>query len=150
MRAFLRFTVLTFLFFCVGWLVVRMAAQPPTATTAASQPTQADRDSGYEVLARGVVASRAFPVQFKNTPLRMEFRNYVMGKGITDSFKLPTQVLMEVRLGQVNATVNQQKHEYHQGDFWVVENGSSVVLENPGEAAVVRAIYIFEGNVGKP
>ncbi len=118
------------------------------ATNAAPQPTQADRDSGYEVLAKGVVASRIF-IQFKSMPLRLEFRNLTMGKGISEAVTLPTQVLMEVRLGQVNATVRGTKHEHHQGDFWVAEKGDSVVLENPGEVAVIRAIYIYERAAGK-
>ena len=132
------------------WLAARAGAQPPAPAAQTAQPSQADRNSGYEVLAKGVVASRVVPIQFKSTPLRMEFRNYLMGKGITDKFSVPTQVLMEVRLGQVNASVNDQRHEYHQGDFWVVESGSSVVLENPGEAAIVRAMYIYAGKAAKP
>src|SRR5216683_115427 len=94
------------------------------------------------------VASRIF-IQFKSMPLRLEFRNLTMGKGISEAVTLPTQVLMEVRLGQVNATVRGAKHEYHQGDFWVAEKGDSVVLENPGEVAVIRAIYIYEKAAGK-
>jgi hypothetical protein len=149
MRSFLRLSFLSLTVFIAGWLALDLAAQKPAATIAAPQPTQADRDSGYEVLAKGVVASRIFPIQFKSTPLRMEFRNLTMGKGISEAVTLPTQVLMEVRLGQVNTTVRNTKREYHQGDFWVAEKGDSVVLENTGEVAVIRAIYIYERAAGK-
>ena len=149
MRSFQRLSFLCLIVFNAGWLALHLAAQQPAATNAAPQPTQADRDSGYEVLSKGVVASRIFPIQFKSTPLRTEFRNLIMGKGISEAVTFPTQVLMEVRLGQVNATVRGAKHEYHQGDFWVAEKGDSVVLENPGDVAVIRAIYIYEKVAGK-
>jgi hypothetical protein len=148
MRSFLRLSFFCLIIFIAGWRVLHLAAQQ-AATNAASQPTQADRDSGYEVLAKGVVASRIFPIQFKSTPLRIEFRNLTMGKGTSEAVTLPTQVLMEVRLGQVNAIIRGTKHEYHQGDFWVAEKGDSVVLENPGEVAVIRAIYIYKKAAGK-
>ncbi len=149
MRSFLRLSFLCLIVFIAGGQALHLAAQESAAANAAPEPTQADRDSGYEVLAKGVVASRIFPIQFKNIPLRMEFRNLTMGKGISEAVTLPTQVLMEVRLGQVNATVRGAKHEYHQGDFWVAEKGDSVVLENPSEVAVIRAIYIYKGAAGK-
>jgi len=149
MRSFLRLSFLCSIVLITGWRVQHLAAQQPAATNAAPQPTQTDRDSGYEVMAKGVVASRIFPIQFKSVPLRMEFRNLIMGKGTSEAVTLPTQALLEVRLGQVNASIRGTKHEYHQGDFWVAEKGDSVILENPGEVTVIRAIYIYKRASGK-
>ena len=92
MRSLLRLSSLCLILFIVAWLALHLAAQQPAATNAVPQPTQADRDSGYEVLAKGVVASRIFPIQFKSTPLRMEFRNLTMGNGVSEAVTLPTQV----------------------------------------------------------
>src|SRR5713101_7728174 len=88
MRSPLRLSFLCLIVFIAGWLGLHVAAQQPTTMSAAGKPTQADRDSGYEVLAKGVVASRIFPIQFKSTPLRMEFRNLTMGKGISEAVTL--------------------------------------------------------------
>lgn len=100
----------------------------------------------YEVLVKGVAASRAAEIQFQTTPVRLEIRNLAMGHGQTDAIPVPTQILMELRQGSVISSINQEKRERKQGDFWVVEKGSALTLQNPGEVAVIRAIYIFEGN----
>lgn len=105
-----------------------------------------DRNSQYEVLVKGVAASRAAQIQFQTAPVRLEIRNLVMGHGQTETIPVQAQILMELRQGSVVSSINQEKRERKQGDFWVVEKGSSLTLQNPGELAVVRAIYIFEGN----
>lgn len=105
-----------------------------------------NRASGYEVLAKGIVGSRPFQVQFKSSPLRLEIRNWVMGRGETEPIPTPTRVLVEVRQGAVTTSINQEKQNRSQGDFWVVDKGSSFTVQNSGEVAVLRAIYIFEGS----
>lgn len=100
----------------------------------------------YELLAKGVVSSAPFQVQFKSAPLRLEVRNLVMGRGETESIPTPTRILLEVRQGTVTATISQERQIRNQGDFWVVERGSPFTIQNSGEVAVIRAIYIFEGS----
>jgi hypothetical protein len=102
--------------------------------------------SPYELLAKGVVSSAAFQVQFKSAALRLEIRNLIMGRGETESIPTPSRVLLEVRQGGVTTTINQEKLSRSQGDFWVVDKGSIFTIQNSGEVAVLRAIYIFEGS----
>jgi hypothetical protein len=110
------------------------------------KPKTAERPSEYELVAKGVAGSSPLQVQFKSAPLRLEFRNLVMGRGESEAIPVPTTTLMELRQGGITITVNGQKEERRQGDFWVVEKGSALTIQNPGEVAVIRAIYIFEGN----
>lgn len=100
----------------------------------------------WELLAKGVVSSAAFQVQFKSAALRLEIRNLIMGRGETESIPTPSRVLLEVRQGGVTTTINQEKLSRSQGDFWVVDKGSIFTIQNFGEVAVLRAIYIFEGS----
>jgi len=115
--------------------------QPAPAGQGQRQPDSAQ----YQVLVKGMAASRPFRVQFKSAPLRLEFRNLVMGRGNTDSIPVPTRILMELRLGGVTTVINGERRERRQGEFWVVEKGSSLRVQAPGEVATIRAIYIFEG-----
>jgi hypothetical protein len=112
----------------------------------AAQVIQSQQDTSlYQVLVKGIAASRPFRVQFKSAPLRLEFRNLVMGRGNSDSIPVPTRILMELRLGGVTTVINGERRERRQGEFWVVEKGSSLRFQAPGEVATIRAIYIFEG-----
>jgi len=97
-------------------------------------------------LAKGVVSSAPFQVQFKSAALRLEIRNLIMGRGETESIPAPTRILLEVRQGAVTATINREKQSWSQGDFWVVDKGSSFTIQNSGEVAVLRATYILEGS----
>jgi hypothetical protein len=108
--------------------------------------TAEERPFEYELIAKGVAGSLPLRVQFKSAPLRLEFRNLVVGRGESEPVPVPTTILMELRQGGVTATINGQKHERHQGDFWVVEKGGSLTIQNLEGVAVIRGIYIFEGN----
>ncbi len=125
-------------------LAVCVFAQETSQTDEASKD-QTRQPAQFELLAKGVAASAAFQVQFKSAPLRLEIRNLVMGRGETESIPTPTRILLELRQGAVTTTANQQRHEWRQGDFWVVEKNSPFRIQNAGEVAVLRAIYIFEG-----
>ena len=135
----LAFPVAT-LIVLLGASVHSQQAGSPTTTAQNPQP-----ETKYEALAKGVAATLPFQVQFRSAPLRLEMRNLVMGRGITETIPTPTRILMEVRQGAVTATTSQGKHEWRQGDFWTVEKDSSLTIQNDGEVAVIRAIYIFEG-----
>ncbi len=110
-----------------------------------NRETQTSQSAKYEVLTKGLVASRPFAVQFKSAPLRLEIRNLVMGRGDARDVPTPTTILMELRGGTVTTGVKGEMRERHQGEFWTVEKESSLTIRNPGEVAVIRAIYIFEG-----
>ena len=107
---------------------------------------QTRQPAQFQLLAKGIVATAPFQVQFKSAPLRLEIRNLVMGRGVTESIPTPTRILLELRQGAMTTITNQEKHEWHQGDFWVVDKNSPFTIQNSGEVAVLRAIYIFEGN----
>ncbi|HEY4846353.1 MAG TPA: hypothetical protein VIH87_00815 [Methylocella sp.] len=113
-----------------------------------AQQTQEEQASPpqYESLVKGIAASSPLQIQFKSAPLRLEIRNLVMGRGDTEAIPTPTRILMEVRQGAITTTINDEKHDWRQGDFSMVDKGSLMTIQNPGEVAVIRAIYIYEGN----
>jgi hypothetical protein len=123
--------------------VVTHGHAPVIQEQRAAQQTQS---GGFEVVAKGIVASPPFEVHFTSVPLRLAFRNLIMGRGETEQIRFDTTVLMELRQGGVVTTINQQKTERASGDFWVVERSVPITIQNPGEVAVIRAVYIFEGN----
>ena len=123
------------------------AAIDPVAQTAESKTAVGENSRPqYEVLAKGIVASPTFSAQFKSAPLRLEFRNWVMGRGETETIPTPTRILMELRQGTITTTLSGEKNERQQGDFWMVEKGAALSIQNPGEVGVVRAIYIYENS----
>jgi len=129
-----------------GALAIRSAgAQRATEPTQRPATAQPDQRPEYEVLAKGIVANRPFQTQFATAPLRLEFRNLIMGRGESEQIPVPTVILMELRQGAITTTIDRDRRERHQGDFWVVEPGRTITMQNPGEAAVVRALYIFTG-----
>jgi hypothetical protein len=114
--------------------------------TETSETGEAGQTSPYELLAKGLVGSSPIQVQFKSAPLRLQIRNLIMGHGETEPIPTPTRILLELRQGAVTTTINREKQDRRQGDFWVVDKGSSFTVQNSGEVAVLRGIYIFEGN----
>jgi len=141
-RTFSRFLPFSLLLCSSGFLVLAQEANQAPKQAKEQAPTSAQ----YGVAAKGIVASPAVKIQFKSAPLRLEVRNLIMGRGETESIPAPTRILLELRQGAVTTTVNREKQERHQGDFWVVEKDSSFTIQNSGEVAVLRAIYIFEGS----
>ena len=126
-------------------LATRVLCQERTQT-AQPKGDENRQTSAYELVTKGVVGSSVLRVQFKTAPLRLEIRNLVMGRGETEAIPIPTRILLEVRQGAVTTTINQEQQGRSQGDFWVVDKGSSFTMQNSGEVAVIRAIYIFEGS----
>lgn len=105
-----------------------------------------EQSAEYEILVKGLAASRPLQIQFQTAAVRLEIRNLVMGHGQTETIPTPTQIVMELRQGRISTATNQEKQERRQGEFWVVDKGSILTIQNPGELAVIRAIYVFEGN----
>jgi len=77
--------------------------------------------------------------------VRLEVRDLVMGPGIARDIPLGARVLMELRGGAAVTTIDGTKQERRPGDFWEVPKGSVLTIENPGDVAVIRAIYLYEG-----
>ncbi len=103
------------------------------------EPTQ------YEIITKGLLANPIFPIQFQSADLRLEIRNFIMGPGQAQAVPIPTRAIMELRGGGVITTIDREKRERRPGDFWVVEKGSALALDNRSDVVVIRAIYIFEG-----
>ena len=99
----------------------------------------------YEIIAKGLLGSRLFPVQFRSADLRLEIRNLIMGRGEARAVPTPDRAIMELRGGGVVTTIDGEGRERRPGDFWRVEKGSTLTLENRADVAVIRAIYILEG-----
>jgi hypothetical protein len=110
----------------------------------ADQGSAKEPAGGYETLVKGVAASRALPVQFETAPVKVEFRNLVLGPGESEPIPAPTVIWMELRLGTVVTTINKESLERRPGDFWTVDKGASLTIKNPSEVAVIRAIYVSE------
>lgn len=98
----------------------------------------------YEVVTQGLLANRGVSMPFRSARVRLEIRNLVMGQASAEKVPIPTTVIMELRGGTVTTTIDGQQQERRPGDFWTVEKGRVLSIANPGEVAVIRAIYIFE------
>lgn len=123
-----------------GLLLMALAAPDIIRGQVAAPPAQP-----YEVITKGLLGDTPFSVQFRSAPLRLEIRNLIMGPGITDVVPTANRALMELRGGGVVTTINGQRQERRQGDFWTVEKGSRLIIESTGDVAVIRAIYVIEG-----
>ena len=116
---------------------------PFLAPTAAAQRTSPD--SGYQVITKGLLGGPVYPVQFRTAKLRLETRNLIMGPGRAESVPTPVRTIMELRGGALTATLNGKRQEHVPGDFWVVNKGDTLSLENQGDVAIIRAVQISEG-----
>lgn len=111
--------------------------QTPTAQVGSRDST------AYEVLTKGLLGSKVFPLQFRSSRVRLDVRNLIMGPGKAANVPTPTRTILELRGGVVLATVNGTTEEHYPGDLWVVEKGSVVTLENRGDVVVIRALYLY-------
>ena len=126
--------------------VMLIAAQPNRMSSAQEAQKEANRLPYYSLVTQGMLAGPIFPYQFQSAPLRLEVRNLIIGHSKASGVPTPTNILMELRGGAVITTINGQTQERTQGDFWTVEKGSSLAIENQGQAAVIRAVYVFPGS----
>jgi hypothetical protein len=112
-----------------------------SSAQAAQQKTEST--SYYSLHTQGMITSPVFPYEFQSAKLHVEIRNLILGHAKADQVPTPTDILMELRGGVVTTTINGQSHERMQGDFWTVEKGASLAIENRGQAAVIRAVYLY-------
>jgi hypothetical protein len=99
----------------------------------------------YEVITEGLLGNPAFSVQFRSAALRLGVRDLIMGPGQAQSVPTHVRTLMELRGGGVVTIINDESQQRLPGDFWIVEQGSTLSLQNDGDVAVIRAIQLFEG-----
>lgn len=125
------------------WMSAPAAAQ----TTARQDPTSVSptESKPYEVITKGLLGSPVYPVQFKSAALRLDIRNLIVGPGTAQGIPIKERTLMELRGGGVVTTIDGQKQTRRAGDFWVVERGSALSIENAGDVAVIRAMEMVEG-----
>jgi hypothetical protein len=126
--------------------VLLVAASGLTGRSAQSQdPNREKERPSYQIVAKGLLANPAFSVQFHSAPLRVGIRDLIMGPGQAQSVPTPVRTLMELRGGGVITIINGESQQRQPGDFWIVERGSALSLQNDGDVAVIRAIQLFEG-----
>ncbi len=127
--------------------LVSVALGWPTGAGAQAPAAQRPADSthGYEVLTKGLLGGPPLALQFRTARVRLVIRNLIMGPGSADSVPIPMRVVMELRGGALTARINGKTVEHFPGDFWVLEKGSAVSLQNRGDVVVIRAIYVLEG-----
>ena len=129
------------------WLalgILLFAAQSTQPSNAQVQE-QGSPPSFYTLLTPGMLASPVFTYPFATGKFRVEARNLVMGHAKASNVPTPADVVMELRGGAVTTTINGQTQERIEGDFWTVEKGSHLDIENKGQVAVIRAVYVYPG-----
>jgi hypothetical protein len=131
----------TFCSFLLALILV--AAQPVRLSSAQEKPNSTPY---YSLVTQGMLAGPVFPYQFQSAKLRVEVRNLIIGHAKANQVPTPADILMELRGGVVTTTINGQSQERIQGDFWTVEKGASLAIENQGQAAVIRAVYLYPGS----
>jgi hypothetical protein len=124
-------------------ILVLAAAQPVRVSSAQAAQEKTDSTPYYSLHTQGMITSPVFPYEFQSAKLRVEIRNLIIGHAKADQVPTPTDILMELRGGVVTTTINGQPQERIQGDFWTVEKGASLAIENQGQAAVIRAVYLY-------
>lgn len=126
--------------------ILLVAAQPVRMSSAQEAQKKPGLPPYYSLVTPGMLAGPVFPYQFRSAKLRLEIRNLILGHSKASAVPTPTDILMELRGGAVITTINGQAQERIQGDFWTVEKGSSLTIENQGQAAVIRAVYVYPGS----
>lgn len=126
--------------------ILLVAAQPIQISSAQEFGEKTEAVPYYSLVTEGMIASPVFPYQFQSARLRLEIRNLILGHSKASDVPAPTDILMELRGGAVITTINGQAQERIQGDFWTVEKGSKLAVENQGQAAVIRAVYVYPGS----
>jgi hypothetical protein len=126
--------------------ILLFAAQPIRMSSAQENQEKAGAAPYYSLLTEGMLAGPVFPYEFQSAKLRLEVRNLILGHSKASDVPTPTDILMELRGGAVITTINGQAEERLQGDFWTVERGSKLAIENQGQAAVIRAVYVYPGS----
>jgi hypothetical protein len=122
-----------------------LAVQCTQYSDAQSTKAPGREPSYYTLLTSGMLSSPVFAYAFSTGKFRVEVRNLVIGHAKASDVPTPTDVLMELRGGTVTTTINGQTQERAEGDFWTIGKGSQVDIDNNGQVAVIRALYVYPG-----
>jgi hypothetical protein len=126
--------------------ILLLAAQPIQMSSAQEAKEKTETVPYYTLVTEGMIASPVFPYQFQSAKLRLEVRNLILGHSKANDVPTPSDILMELRGGTIITTINGQAQERIQGDFWTVEKGNKLAIENQGQVAVIRAVYVYPGS----
>jgi quercetin dioxygenase-like cupin family protein len=96
----------------------------------------------YEVITKGLLGASIFPFRLRSGNIVLQARNLIMGPGKAANVPTPAQTIFEMRGGSVWATLDGKTTEFRVGDFFVVQTGSRLDLENRGDVAVMRALAV--------
>jgi hypothetical protein len=119
--------------------LLALPAQPVAAQAPGGRP---EASSPYVLLTPGMLAGPVFSYPISGGRLRIEARNLVLGHAKASHVPTPDDALLELRGGAVTTTINGQAQQRSEGDFWYVEKGSQLDIENTGQVAVIRALYL--------
>jgi len=125
--------------------ILLFAAQSTQHSNAQVAQEQGSPPSYYTLLTPGMLAGPVFAYPFATGKFHVEARNLIMGHAKASDVPTPADVVMELRGGAVTTTINGQTQERIEGDFWTVEKGSHLDIENKGQVAVIRAVYVYPG-----
>lgn len=128
--------------------IVLFAAQAIRHSNAQNAPAAQAKDGTapyYTLLTPGMLAGPVFTYPFATGKFRVEARNLIMGRAKASGVPPPADAVMELRGGAVTTIINGQAQERTEGDFWTVEKGSHLDIENKGAVAVIRAVYVYPG-----
>ena len=130
--------------------IVLFAAQSIRHSSAQNAQTAQEQEKDrtapyYTLLTHGMLAGPGFTYAFATGKFRVEARNLIMGRAKASNVPTPADAVMELRGGAVTTEINGRVQERTEGDFWTVEKGSHLDIENKGAVAVIRAVYVYPG-----
>jgi hypothetical protein len=112
---------------------------------AQATPGRQGPPSYYVLLTPGMLAGPVFSYPSATGKFRLEVRNLIVGHAKASDVPTPADGVMELRGGAVTTTINGHTQQRTEGDFWTVERGSQLEIENEGQVAVIRAVYVVPG-----
>jgi len=121
-----------------------LAAQLVRQRIAQAAPEADSSASYYVLLTQGMLAGPAYTYPFSTTHFRVEVRNLIVGHATARNVPIPTDMVMELRSGAVTTAIGGATQERTEGDFWTVAKGAHLDVENKGQVAVIRAIYVYK------
>ena len=111
--------------------------------TAQERP-QGRPQTRYFVVVPGMVANQPLILNYRSTGLSLIVSDLIMGHGEALNIPTPARAVLELRGGSVITTINGVRTRRLQGDIWRISRGDTLSIENPYDAAVIRAMVILE------
>lgn len=123
-------------------LLAVLVACPLSERATRSQEKGPDLFS-HVLLAPGIAASAPYVVSLRAIRARLVLRNFAIGHGQARAVPNDDFSIMELNSGHVFTTIAGDRKERVPGDFWSVQKGQAISLENPQDqaAAIIRVTY---------